>query len=115
MIAERQPTPVLYVACADELEEIRAAWDRLEAVVPLKGRRFYGAAFGDGTYWACSGRATSAGRSSSTTAAVTRLTCWCRSDAQQTRRAIAALGGHGSNAAAPSTRTRARPRASGAL
>jgi hypothetical protein len=53
MIVERKKTPVLYLACADEVEEMRAAWERLEAVVPLKGRRFYGAAFGDGTYWVC--------------------------------------------------------------
>ena len=53
MIVERQATPVLYVACADEIPEIRAAWERLEAVVPLKGRRFFGAAHADGTYWAC--------------------------------------------------------------
>jgi hypothetical protein len=53
MIVDRPPTPVLYVACADEIAEIRAAWERLEAVVPLKGRRFLGAANADGTYWAC--------------------------------------------------------------
>jgi hypothetical protein len=53
VVVERQPTEVLYVACADELPEIRAAWERLEAVVPLKGRRFFGAAHADGTYWAC--------------------------------------------------------------
>jgi hypothetical protein len=47
MIAERRPAPVLYVACADEIAHIRAAWERLEAVVPLKGRRFYGAAHAD--------------------------------------------------------------------
>ena len=53
MSVDREPTPVLYVACADELPEIRAAWERLEAVVPLRGRRFFGAAHADGTYWAC--------------------------------------------------------------
>ena len=50
---EREPTDVLYVACADEITEIRSAWERLEAIVPLKGRRFFGAAHTDGTYWAC--------------------------------------------------------------
>jgi hypothetical protein len=34
MSVDREPTPVLYVACADEVSEIRAAWERLEAVVP---------------------------------------------------------------------------------
>ena len=41
------------MACADEISEIRAAWGRLEAVVTLRGRRFFGAAYGDGTYRAC--------------------------------------------------------------
>ena len=50
MTVDREATPVLYVACADEVAEIRAAWERLEAVVPLKGRRFFGAAYADGTY-----------------------------------------------------------------
>jgi hypothetical protein len=53
MNVDRQPTPVLYVTCADEVPEIRAAWERLETVVPLRGRRFFGAAHADGTYWAC--------------------------------------------------------------
>lgn len=53
MVVERQPTPVLFVACEDEVSAIRAAWERLEAVVPLRGRRFLGAAHADGTYWAC--------------------------------------------------------------
>jgi hypothetical protein len=53
VLVERQVTPVLFVTCEDEIEAIRAAWDRLEAVVPLKGRRFFGAAYADGTYRAC--------------------------------------------------------------
>jgi len=53
MHVDRQPTEVLFVACADELPEIRAAWERLEAVVPLRGRHFFGAAYADGTYRAC--------------------------------------------------------------
>ena len=43
MLVERERTRVLYFACADELSEIRAAWEQLEAVVPLRGRRFFGA------------------------------------------------------------------------
>jgi hypothetical protein len=53
VIVARESTPVLYVACADEVSEIRAAWERLEVVVPLRGRRFFGAAYADGTYRAC--------------------------------------------------------------
>jgi hypothetical protein len=53
MIVERETTPVLFVACADEITAIRAAWERLEALVPLKGRRFFGAAYADGRYRAC--------------------------------------------------------------
>ena len=53
MLVERQPTQVLFVSCADEVPEIRAAWDRLEAKVPLRGRHFFGAAYADGTYHAC--------------------------------------------------------------
>ena len=44
---------MLFVACEDEIGAIRAAWERLEAIVPLRGRRFFGAAYPDGTYRAC--------------------------------------------------------------
>jgi hypothetical protein len=37
VIVARESTLMLYVACADEASEIRAAWERLEAVVPLRG------------------------------------------------------------------------------
>jgi hypothetical protein len=53
VLVERQPTPVLFVACEDEIGAIRAAWERLEAVVPLRGRRFFGAFYADGSYRAC--------------------------------------------------------------
>jgi hypothetical protein len=53
VVVDRQPTEVMYVACADELPAIRGAWDALEAVVPLRGRRFFGASYEDGTYRAC--------------------------------------------------------------
>ena len=53
MLVERQPTEVLFVECADEIEAIRTAWTRLEEVVPLRGRRFFGAAYADGAYRAC--------------------------------------------------------------
>ena len=45
---------MLYIAGPDELAGIRAAWQRLEELVPLRGRRFIGAAWdGEGVYWAC--------------------------------------------------------------
>jgi hypothetical protein len=54
VIVEREDTAILYVRGADEIAGIRAAWDRLEAVVPLRGRRFIGAAWDDdGVYRAC--------------------------------------------------------------
>ena len=37
MTVDRPPTPVLYVVCADVLPEIKAAGERLEAIVPLRG------------------------------------------------------------------------------
>ena len=42
-VVERADIEVIYVGAADEASAIRAAWDRLESVVPLSGRRFYGA------------------------------------------------------------------------
>ena len=53
MVVEREPTRVLYVECADEIEGIRAAWERLEAIVALRGRHFFGAFYADGSYRAC--------------------------------------------------------------
>ena len=40
---EREEIAVQFVRVPDGLEHIRRAWDELEAVVPLRGRRFYGA------------------------------------------------------------------------
>lgn len=45
MEVERAETDVLYVSADDEPAAIRDAWDRLEKVVDLHGRRFYGAFF----------------------------------------------------------------------
>ena len=53
MLVARQPTPVLFVAGEDELGAIRAAWERLEAVVPLRGRRFFGVFDPGAWYRAC--------------------------------------------------------------
>lgn len=40
---EREEIAVQFVRVPDGLEHIRRAWDELEAVVPLRGRHFYGA------------------------------------------------------------------------
>src|SRR4029077_12503658 len=40
---ERDEIAVQFVRVPDGLEHIRRAWDELEAVVPLRGRHFYGA------------------------------------------------------------------------
>jgi hypothetical protein len=40
---EREPTPVLFVRCADDLPEMQAAWARFEELVGLRGRKFFGA------------------------------------------------------------------------
>jgi hypothetical protein len=40
---QREEITVQYVRVPDELEHIRRAWRELEAVVPLRGRHFYGA------------------------------------------------------------------------
>lgn len=40
---EREEIAVQFVGVTDGLEHIRRAWNELEAVVPLRGRHFYGA------------------------------------------------------------------------
>jgi hypothetical protein len=40
---ERVEIAVQFVRVPDGLDEIRRAWNELEAVVPLRGRHFYGA------------------------------------------------------------------------
>jgi hypothetical protein len=52
VVVTREDTPVLYVSAADEVPEIRRAWERLETVVPLRGRRFVGVIWPAGVYWA---------------------------------------------------------------
>jgi hypothetical protein len=48
----REETPVLFVSARDELPEIRRAWEELESVVTLRGRRFVGVVWPAGVYWA---------------------------------------------------------------
>jgi hypothetical protein len=40
---DRDEIAVQFVRVPDGIEHIRRAWDELEAVVPLRGRHFYGA------------------------------------------------------------------------
>jgi Integron-associated effector binding protein len=40
---EREAIAVQFVRVPDGIEHIRRAWDELEALVPLRGRHFYGA------------------------------------------------------------------------
>jgi hypothetical protein len=52
VVVTREATPVLFVSATDEVPEIRRAWERLEDVVPLQGRRFIGVVWPAGVYWA---------------------------------------------------------------
>lgn len=50
----RTVTRVSYVKARDVQADITRAWTRLEQLVPLKGRKFYGAFFpATLEYWAC--------------------------------------------------------------
>jgi hypothetical protein len=42
-LVDRAETPVMFLRTPDEVEEIRRGWERLEALVGLRGRRFFGA------------------------------------------------------------------------
>src|SRR4029453_10668239 len=44
------------VRVSDELPDIRAAWERLESIVPLQGRKFFGGVEGGTAYLACAER-----------------------------------------------------------
>ena len=51
---ERAETPVMFIAAADESDEIAPAWDRLESVLgTLRGRRFFGVFDDSGVYRCC--------------------------------------------------------------
>ena len=39
----REPTPIMFVRCADDVAEMQATWARFEELVGLRGRKFYGA------------------------------------------------------------------------
>ena len=40
-VVERSDIPVMCVRVSDDLPDIRAAWERLESIVPLRGRKFF--------------------------------------------------------------------------
>jgi hypothetical protein len=42
-VIERDEVPVMFLRARDELVEIRRGWERLEALVGLRGRKFFGA------------------------------------------------------------------------
>ena len=48
----REAVAVHYIAGPDELAGIRDAWRRLEDVVALRGRHFFGVVWPGGVYWA---------------------------------------------------------------
>ena len=51
---EREEIAVQFVRAEDGIPEVRQAWDALEAVVPMRGRHFYGAFYpGENEYRAC--------------------------------------------------------------
>jgi hypothetical protein len=39
---EREETPVMFIRTADEIEAMREGWERLENLVGLRGRKFFG-------------------------------------------------------------------------
>jgi hypothetical protein len=53
-VVDRDETPVMFLRTSDEVADIRRGWERLEELVALRGRKFYGA-FDDSTreYWVC--------------------------------------------------------------
>ena len=53
---ERPEVPVMCVRASDDLKEIRAAWARLESIVPLQGRKFFGVVEVGTAYLACAER-----------------------------------------------------------
>ena len=56
IVVERPEVPVMCVRASDYLPGIRAAWERLESIVPLQGRKFFGAVEPSAAYLACAER-----------------------------------------------------------
>jgi hypothetical protein len=55
-VVERPEVPVMCVRASDDLPDIRAAWEKLESIVPLQGRKFFGAVEVGVAYLACAER-----------------------------------------------------------
>ncbi|HMI21508.1 MAG TPA: GyrI-like domain-containing protein [Gaiellaceae bacterium] len=55
-VVERSDVPVMCVRVSDDLADIRAAWERLESIVPLQRRKFFGALEEGAAYLACAER-----------------------------------------------------------
>ena len=55
-VVERPEVPVMCVRATDDLPDIRAAWEKLESIVPLQGRKFFGAVEVGVAYLACAER-----------------------------------------------------------
>jgi len=53
-IIQRRPVQIMFLRTEDSVPAIQLGWDRLESLVPLRGRKFYGA-FDPQTneYWVC--------------------------------------------------------------
>jgi hypothetical protein len=53
-MVDRDETPVMFLRTSDQVADIRRGWERLEGLVALRGRKFFGA-FDDSTreYWVC--------------------------------------------------------------
>jgi predicted transcriptional regulator YdeE len=53
-VVERDEIQVMGILTMDDLDAIRAAWQRLEEIVPLRGRKFFAAVdTSAGDYFAC--------------------------------------------------------------
>jgi hypothetical protein len=53
-VVDRDEVRVMFLRTADQVDEIEGGWERLESVVPPKGRRFYGAFHAAAKeYWVC--------------------------------------------------------------
>ena len=53
-LVSREETPVLFLRTVDDVATFAPLWERLEGLVGLRGRRFYGAFFEwRNEYWVC--------------------------------------------------------------
>jgi len=53
-VVESDAVSVMFLRTEDNVEDIRRGWARLEQIVPLRARKFYGAFHADSRgYWVC--------------------------------------------------------------